>query len=308
MVNDDPFSSPTGLQLSSPRPPTDATIPDAEQDSPLAPLTTSQNGLNATIKSRQVRREAMQDRNRRAHAPERAASSTSLRSTTVAATNATLRKGRGVVKAPVQADMEEDVDARDESQTYDIEHDLYDTTGTPMMDLSVRPPRRIPPTYRASSSHARHKTSSSTTANSQDRDHGRERDRDGHKSSSSQYREREVYIDPDVRGDREQPRDSGRLPGVSFGLPIAASPPPNARRNGPGQSYDRSARSNSNTTSSTFSRTSVSPTVGIMATSSQSSLHKLSIKGPTAMPGPSQVHGTVFTSPYLYNFMLTFVA
>jgi hypothetical protein len=55
-----------------------------------------------------------------------------------------------VVESPVHTDREEDGDVVDESQTYDIEPDLYDVTGTPMMDLSVRPPRRIPPTYRTS--------------------------------------------------------------------------------------------------------------------------------------------------------------
>ena len=65
-ANDDPFSSPIGLRLSSPHPRADATIDD-EQQSPLAPLTTSQSGLGATIRSRQVRKEVVQDRNRRSH-------------------------------------------------------------------------------------------------------------------------------------------------------------------------------------------------------------------------------------------------
>ena len=271
MVDDDPFSSPAGLRLSSPHPPTDATIPDIEQDSPLAPLTTSQNGLNATIKSRQVRRDAVQGMNRRSHDSERP-TLISPRSTTAAAASAALRNGKKVVEASAHTENEEEGDAMDESQTYDIERDIYDTAGTPMMDLSVRPPRRIPPTYRTSSSHTRHRTSSSMTANSQDRDHERERDRDGRKPLSH-YREREVYIERGVRDDREQSRDSGRLPGVSFGSPIVASSPPNARRNGHGQSHDRLARSASNTaTSSSSSRTSlgssiptISPAVGIMA-------------------------------------------
>jgi hypothetical protein len=159
----------------------------------------------------------------------------------------------------------------DESQTYDIERELYDTAGTPMMDLSVRPPRRIPATYRASSSHTRHRASSSMTTDSRDRGHERERDRDG-RSSESRYREREVHIERDVQDDREERRDSRRLPGVSFGSPIAASSPPNARRNGRAQSYDRLDRSTSNTTASFSSRTglgsstsTIPPAVGIMA-------------------------------------------
>ena len=268
-VNDDPFSSPIGLRLSSPHPPTDATIPDAEQDSPLAPVTTSQNGFNVTIKSRQARREAVQDRNRRAHDPERPSPSVSLRSTTTATAGTTLRKGKGVAEAPVQIYREEGEDAMEESQTYDIERDLYDATGTPMMDLSVRPPRRIPPTYRTSSSHVHHRTSSSTATNSRDRDHEHERDGDGRKSSSSRYQERGVHLERrDVQDDREQRRDSRRLPGVSFGSPIAASSP---RRNGRGQSHDRLDRSASDITASS-SRTSfgnstsaVLPGAGIVA-------------------------------------------
>jgi len=242
-VNDDPFSSPTDLRLSSPHPPMDATIPGDEPDSPLAPVTTSQNGLNATIKSRQTRRETVQDVNRRAR--------------------------KGVVKAPAQTGMEVDGDVMDESQTYDIEHDPYDITGTPMMDLSVRPPRRIAPTYRASSSQARHRTSSPTTINHQDRGHERERERDERKSSSSRYREREGHLERDAPDDREHIRDTRRLSGVSFGSPIAASSPPNAHRSGGGQSYDRT--SSLTATSSFSSRTSfgsttstTSPAVGIM--------------------------------------------
>ena len=252
MVDDDPFSSPPGLRLSSPQPPTDATIPDAEQDSPLAPVTTSQNGLEATIKSRKARREAVQDRSRGVHVSERPKSTTSLKSTT-------LRKGKGVVGAPVPIERDEDEDAMDESQTYDVERDLYDAAGTPMMDLSFRPPRRIPPTYRTSTSHTHHRTSSST-ADSRDRE--RERDRDGRKSLSS-YRERGVHPDGDVEDNREQRRDPRRLSGVSFGSPIAVSSPPKARRNGRGQSYDRSITSSSKTSLGDSSST-LSPTVGIM--------------------------------------------
>lgn len=254
MVDDDPFSSPPGLRLSSPQPPTDATIPDAEQDSPLAPVTTSQNGLEATIKSRQARREAVQGRSRRVHESE---STTSLRPTTSVVAGAALRKGKGVVEAPVPVERDEDEDAMDESQTYDIERDLYDATGTPMMDLSFRPPRRIPPTYRTSTSHTHHRTSSST-ADSRDR----ERDRDGRKSSS-RYRERGVHPDGDVEDDREQRRDPRRLSGVSFGSPIAVSSPPNARRNSRGQSYDRSTTASSKTSLGDSSST-LSPAVGIM--------------------------------------------
>ena len=158
----------------------------------------------------------------------------------------------------------------DESQTYDIEHDLYDITRTPMMDLSVRPPRRIPPTYRASSSYAQHRTSSPTTTNPQDRDHERERDGDGRKSSSLRYRERKGHLEKDVPDDREHLRDSRKLPGTSFGPPIAASSPPNPRRSGGGQGYDRStssiaASSFSSRTSFGSSTSTTSPAVGIMA-------------------------------------------
>jgi len=267
-VNSDPFSSPAGLRLSSPRLPRDATIPDAEQDSPLAPVMTSQNGLNAVTKPRQVRRETAQDKSRRTHDSERPNSSMSLRSTTAVAAGATLGKGKGVVGSPVDTDREEDGDAMLESQTYDIESDLFDVTGTPMMDLSVRPPRRIPPTYRTSS-HTRHSTSSSTNTVPRDRDRERQRNRDGHKRPQ----EREVHPERGVQYDREQRRDSRRLSGVSFGSPIATSSPPNARRNGRGQHYDRPDRSTSNTTASSFpSRTSlgsststVSSAVGIVA-------------------------------------------
>ena len=66
-ANDYPFSSPIGLRLLSPHPRANATIPENEQQYPLAPLTTSQSGLDATIRLRQVRREVAQDRNRRSH-------------------------------------------------------------------------------------------------------------------------------------------------------------------------------------------------------------------------------------------------
>jgi len=245
-------------------------MPDAEQDSPLAPVTTSQNGLNAITKPKQVRRETVQDRSRRAHDLERPNSPTSLRPTTAAAAGATLRKGKGVVESPAITDREGDEGAMAESQTYDIESDLFDVTGTPMMDLSVRPPRRIPPTYRTSS-HTRHSTSSSTATIPRDRGHERVRDRDGRKSSS-RPREREVHLEREVQDDREERRDSRRLSGVSFSSPIATSSPPNARRNGRGQNYDRQDRSAANTTASSFpSRTSfgsststVSPAVGIV--------------------------------------------
>lgn len=268
MANDDPFSSPTGLRLSSPHPPADATILDSEQDSPLAPVTTSQNGLNATIKSRQARKEVAQDRNRRTHGSGRP-TSTSLGSITAVAASSTPRKGKAVVETPVQADGEEDGDVMDESQTYDIERDLFDVTdvtGTPMMDLSVRPPKRIHPTHRVPSSHTRHGTPSPTTTNSRDYEHESERDRDQRKLSS-RHLEREVHLE---RDDREQRRGSGRLPGMSFGSPIATSSPPNARRNGRGQSYDRPDRSASNTTAPSrtnfgSSTVNVSPAVGIMA-------------------------------------------
>ncbi|KAF9784524.1 hypothetical protein BJ322DRAFT_1021260 [Thelephora terrestris] len=117
-ANDDPFSSPVGLRLSSPHPPIDATIPDDEQQSSLASLTTSQSGLDATIRSRQVRREAVQDRNLRSHDLELSSSSKSLKP----ATSTALRK----VETSFQTREEEDMEGVEESQTYDIEHDLHD--------------------------------------------------------------------------------------------------------------------------------------------------------------------------------------
>lgn len=147
------------------------------------------------------------------------------------------------------------MDVVEESQTYYVERDAYDVTRTPMMDLSVRPPRRIPPTYRASSSHARNKTSSPTAANSHDREREHGRDSEGRRPSSSRYRERDAHLETDAQDDREHSRDAGRLPEVSFGPPIAASSPPNARRTGPDRSYERQI---SNTTATSFSsRTSL---------------------------------------------------
>ena len=157
------------------------------------------------------------------------------------------------------------MDGLDESQTHDVERDLQDVSGTPMMDLSVRPPKRIPTTYRGSS-HTRHETSSSTI-DSRDCDYERERGRnsDGRKSSLLRFHEREV--EKDAQGDREQRRDSKRISGVSFGSPIAASSPFNARRTGHG--HDRLDRT---TSSTSFSRTSfgaptstASTPMGIMA-------------------------------------------
>ena len=268
-VIDDPFSSPTDLRLSSPHPPTDATMPGPEQDSPLAPVTTSRNGLNATIKSRQARRETARDRNQRTHDSERPASLTFLDSTNAAAAGEVLKKGKRVAGASTQVDGKEDGVVMDESQTYDIEDNLYDITGTPMMDLSVRPPRRIPPTYRASSSYTQRRASSPTTTNHQDREHERDRDRDGRKSSSLRYRDREGHLEKDVPDDRGHQRDSRRLSGTSFGSPIAASSPPNPRRSGGGQGHDRStstaATSFSSRTSFGSSTSTTSPAVGIMA-------------------------------------------
>jgi hypothetical protein len=81
-----------------------------------------------------------------------------------------------------------------------------------------------------------------------------------------------VHTERDVQGDREEQRDPRRLSGMSFGSPIAASSPPNARRSGRAQSYDRLDRSASNPTTSFSSRTSlgssastIPPAVGIMA-------------------------------------------
>lgn len=250
-ANDDPFSPPN-MKLSSPHPRADATIPDTEQESPLAPVTTSWGGLEATIKPRRVRRDVVQDRDRRDHDSEQPNTSDSARPTTVAAASTTVRRAKVAVEASVQTAIEEDVDVMDESQTYDIEHDLYDVSGTPMMDLSVRPPRRIPPPRRASS-HTRQGE--------------HERRGDGQKSSL-RYRERE--IEGNTEDDHEQRRHSRKLSGVSFGSPIATSSPQNVRRIGHGQSYDKSERTTSNISFS--SRTSLgsttsttSPPIEIMA-------------------------------------------
>lgn len=232
-------------------------MPDAEQESPLAPRTTSQSGLDATIKSRQVRREAAQDRNRRVHGSERPDSSIPLGPTAAAVTSNIPRKHNGAMEAPVQADGEEDADAMDESQTFDIDGDLYDVTGTPMMDLSFRPPRRIAPTYRASS-HT-HQRTSSLTAHSRDHDHERERDKDARKSSL--YGERRA--ERDTQDEREQRRDSRRLSGTTFGSPLAASSP---RRSARGKSYDRQENTSFSSRTSVGSPTStMAPAMGIMA-------------------------------------------
>lgn len=219
----------------------------AEQESPLAPVTTSQSGLDATIKPRRVRREATQDRSRRVQDSERPSSVVSLQATTTAASSTTLRKVKGVTEASVRG---EDEDTIEESQTYDIERDLYDdTTGTPMMDLSVWPPKRIHPTNRASSHHR----TSSFTIDPQNLEHER-----GGRRSSPHHGERRMYPEREVQDDREQRRHSRRLSGASFGSPIAASSPPNARRNVRGKGHDRLERSFSESTASSFSsRTSL---------------------------------------------------
>ena len=160
------------------------------------------------------------------------------------------------------------MDGVDESQTYDIEGNLQDVSGTPMMDLSFRPPKRILPTYRAS--HARHDRSSVT--DSRDYDYDREREWNGEvrKPSSSRFRERED--ERDERDNREQRRTSKRLSGISFGSPIAASSPTNARRHGHGQSHDKDRLDRTTSSTSFSSRPSFGaststapPAVGIMA-------------------------------------------
>ena len=262
MTNDDPFS-PTSLKLSSPHPRADATIPEIDQESPLAPLTTSQNGLDGTIKSKPGRRETTQDRNQRTHDPEQPNPSRLSGSTTSVAAGSAPRKDRVAVGAPVQVDRGEEADAMDESQTYDVERELFGITGTPMMDLSVRPPRRIPPTHRLSS-HARHETSSVINSRNLDQEH--EQEGDEHKQSPSRHRDREGHLERDAQGDREQRRHLRRTSGVSFGSPVATSSPQNARRTSYNRSYDRT------TSDTSFSRTSIgaatsvtSPSMGIMA-------------------------------------------
>lgn len=169
-----------------------------------------------------------------------------------------------MVEAPVWAGRGEDEDAMEESQTYDIERELYDdTTGTPMMDLSVWPPKRIHPAHRASSSHTHRRTSSSTID-----PRNREHERGDQGRASLHYGERETHPERGVQDDREQRRHSRRLSGVSFGSPIAASSPPNARRNLRGKGYDKLERSVSETTTASFSSrtgfgSSTSTTVGI---------------------------------------------
>ena len=255
-ANDDPFLSPTGLKLSSPHPPT---MPDAEQGSPLASRTTSQSGLDAIIKSKQVQREAVRDRNRRVHGSERPDSPRPPGPVTTAATSNTLRKGNGVVEASVPADGEEGMDPIDESQTFDIECDLYDVMGTPVVDLSSRSPR-IAPAY-PQPSHTHHRASP-LTGRSRDDDHEGERDKDARESSVYGERKAERV----VQDDREHWRDSRRLSGATFGSPIAALSP---CRNGCGQSCDRQESNTSNSFSSrTSARSPTStalPTVGIMA-------------------------------------------
>ena len=243
MADDDPFSPPN-LRLSSPHPRADATIPDDEQQSPLAPVTTSQNGLEATIKSRRVRGDVVRDRNRRSHDPEQPNTSGFTRLATVAAVSTSVRRGKDAVEASVQTAVEEDLDVMDESQTYDIEHDLYDVSGTPMMDLSVRPPRRIPPTRRAPS-HTRQGE--------------RERRGDGHRFSS-RYRERET--EGNAEDNHGQQRNSRRFSDVSFGSPVATSSPQNVHRTGHGQSYDNSFSSRTSLGSTTLT---TSPPIEIMA-------------------------------------------
>ena len=80
----------------------------------------------------------VQDRNRRRHDLEHPSSSRSLRRTTAGiVSNTSLGKSEETVGASVQTGEEEYVIAMDESQTQDIESDLQDISGTPMMDLSV---------------------------------------------------------------------------------------------------------------------------------------------------------------------------
>ena len=173
-----------------------------------------------------------------------------------------------MVETSVQTGEDEYMVGVDESQTYDIEGNLQDVSGTPMMDLSFRPPKRIPPTHRAS--YARHERSSVT--DSRDYDYDREREWNGvvRKPSSSRFRQRED--ERDERDDREQRRASRRLSGISFGSPIAASSPQNARRTGRGQSHDRDKLDRTTSSTSFSSRPSFGaststapPAVGIMA-------------------------------------------
>ena len=83
--------------------------------------------------------------------------------------------------------------------------------------------------------------------------------------------ERETRLEREAQDDREQRRNSKRLSRVSFGSPVAALSPPNARRGARGQTYDRPDGTISNDTPfpsrTSFGSTAstVSSTVGIMA-------------------------------------------
>ena len=114
--------------------------------------------------------EVVQDRNRRPHDLEHPISSRSLGHTTTAiVSNTSVGEGWKHLFRPVRKEY---VVGMDEFQTYDIESDLQDISGTPMMDLSVRPPKRIPPHLSSIFSHR--EISSSTTDS---RDHNRESER-----------------------------------------------------------------------------------------------------------------------------------
>ena len=55
-----------------------------------------------------------------------------------------LKKRKAMVEKYIQTGEEEYMDDVDKSQTYDTESNLLGVSGLPMMDLSVRSPRRIP--------------------------------------------------------------------------------------------------------------------------------------------------------------------
>ena len=116
------------------------------------------NKVDVIIRLRRARREVMLYRNRRPHDLEHPISSRPLgHPTTGIVSNTSLKKCEETVGASVQTGEEECMVGVDEPQTYDISSDLQDISGTPMMDPSVRPPKRIPPTCRVSSHTTKHR-------------------------------------------------------------------------------------------------------------------------------------------------------
>ena len=143
-ANDDPPPSPTGWRLSSLHPRATAIIGDKHQ-SLFAPLTTSQSRLDATTGSKLVRKEGVQDRNRRFTTWSAPCSRTPPGPPRLRLPLVPPRKRKATVERYIQTGEDGYVDDVDESQTYDIEGNLLDVSRTPMADLSVRPPKRVPP-------------------------------------------------------------------------------------------------------------------------------------------------------------------